>query len=200
MIAGVILAAGMSRRMGQAKMLLPWRGEPLVRHLVHVALAVPLRPLIVVTGYAGEAVAAAVGELPVVVVHNPDFEQGQSTSLVAGIRALGAEVEAVVVLLVDQPLISTELLVRLVREQQEYPEAIIAPVFEGQRGNPVVFPQTVWPELLQVTGDRGARAVVQRSPERVRLVEVDSSSVLDDADTPAEYAALQNAAQPSKSA
>ncbi|MBA3944350.1 MAG: nucleotidyltransferase family protein [Herpetosiphonaceae bacterium] len=195
MVAGLILAAGMSRRMCQPKMLLSWRGQPLVRHLAQVALAVPLTPLIVVTGHVGEAVAAALGGLPLVIAHNPDFEQGQSTSLIAGIRALGSDVDAVAVLLVDQPLVTPELLLCLVSEQAQWPEQIIAPSFCGQRGNPVIFPRGIWPELLTVTGDRGARAVIQRSPERLQLVPVDTSAVIDDVDTPAEYAALQNATQ-----
>lgn len=190
MIAAVLLAAGMSRRMGQAKMLLPWRRQPLVRHLANVALEATIDRLIVVTGFAHSAVGSAVADLPLQLVHNPRYADGQSTSLIAGLQALDDRISAALVLLVDQPLITPRILNLLIVEYRRTPGLIVAPTYQGRRGNPVLFPRVVWPHLLTLTGDEGGRGLFTSLVEQVRLVPVNTSAVIDDADTPDEYAAL----------
>ena len=114
-IAGIILAAGAASRMGQPKLLLPWKGEALICHAARTALAARLEPVIVVTGSGAAEMSAALQGLEVNVVHNPDWQTGQSTSVRAGLRALPQQTQAVIFLLGDQPYISPELLEALVK-------------------------------------------------------------------------------------
>ncbi len=189
-VAGVVLAAGSARRMGQPKQLLDWHGEPLIRHAASTALAAGLAPLIVVTGAAGEAVAAALAGLPVQCIANQRHTEGQSTSLRCGVEALPPEAGAVAVLLGDQPFVEAAHIAALVAAWRSSQAAIVAPVFAGQRGNPVIFARSVFPELLRISGDQGARAVIAADPARVAFVAFDDAAPLADIDTPETYRQL----------
>lgn len=187
-IAGIILAAGISLRMGRPKQLLDWGGRPLVRAIVETALAARLDEVIVVTGSAGGAVAAALADLPVRIAPNPLAASGQSTSLRAGIAALSPGVAAAVILLGDQPFVTAPIIEALVRVWRDERAPIVAPVFAGTRGNPVLFDRSVFAELLAIEGDQGARGVIARNPARVRFVHFDDDRPLLDIDTPEAYA------------
>nr|MDQ2997746.1 nucleotidyltransferase family protein [Chloroflexota bacterium] len=169
-VAALILAAGASSRMGSPKQLLDWGGQPLVRAAAEMALAAQLDPLLVVVGGAQGQVADALAGLPLRMIANPDYAAGQSTSLRAGIAALGQDADAVVVLLGDQPFVTAAIIEQLVTEWQTSGAAIVAPTYAGQRGNPVLFAHSVFPELLAVQGDQGARGVLAADRARVRLV------------------------------
>ena len=123
------------------------------------------------------AVADALAGMPLRMIANPDYAAGQSTSLRAGIAALGQNADAVVVLLGDQPFVTAAA-------------AIVAPTYAGQRGNPVLFAQAIFPELLAVQGDQGARAVLAADRARVHLVAFDDPRPLADIDTPEDYERL----------
>jgi molybdenum cofactor cytidylyltransferase len=190
-VAGIILAAGAATRMGRPKQLLDWGGQPLVAVAAEQALAAGLAPLLVVVGAAADDVMAALGGLPVQSVPCAEYASGQSASLRAGIAALGAEVAAVVVLLADQPFVTAAIVEALVTEWRASGAAIVAPVYRGVRGNPVLFDRAVWGELLAVTGDKGAREVIAADAGRVRTVAFDDDRPLADIDTPAEYERLR---------
>lgn len=189
LVAGVLLAAGRSTRMGRPKQLLPWRGEPLVRHMARIALATRLCELVVVTGAVAEAVRAALADLPVRLVHNPAFAEGQSTSLRAGIRALAPSVEAAMILLVDQPLLQPATIDTLIAAWRP-PWQIVAPRYAGQRGHPVVFARALFEQLCAIEGDRGARNLLQTHATTTLLVDVADAGVVLDMDTPDMYARL----------
>src|SRR5215213_3283826 len=182
-VAALILAAGASARMGRPKQLLDWEGRPLVRAAAEVALSAQLDPLLVVIGGAQAQVAEALAALPLRMIANPDYAAGQSTSLRAGIAALGQDADAVIVLLGDQPFVTTAIVERLVAEWQASGALIVAPTYAGQRGNPVLFTRAVFPELLCVQGDQGARTVLAADHARVRLVAFDDPRPLADIDT-----------------
>jgi molybdenum cofactor cytidylyltransferase len=187
----LILAAGSSTRLGRPKQLLDWGGRPLVRAAAATALSARLDPVLVVVGAARAEVESALADLPLRIVANPDYNAGQSTSLRAGIAALGADSDAVVVLLGDQPFVSAAIVERLVAEWRASAAPIVAPVYAGQRGNPVLFARAVFPELLAIQGDQGARAVLAADPARVRLVAFDDARPLADIDTLEEYQRLR---------
>jgi len=175
--------------MGQSKLLLPLAGRAVVRHSAERFLATEIADLTVVVGREASAVRAALAGLPIRVVVNPHPESGQASSLVAGIAALPSETDAVVVGLGDQPFVPDHVIPSLIYAAQNTHKVIAAPRYRDGLGNPVLFKAAVFPELLTVAGDRGARAVVERDGERVALVEVDAE-MPDDVDTPEDYARL----------
>jgi len=187
-VAGIILAAGASIRMGKPKLLLPWQGEPLIRHVACTALAARLSPVLVVTGAYQDEIKAALQDLQVQMIHNPDWESGQSTSVRAGVRALPDETAAAVFLLGDQPQIPEELVYALVDAYAQTQAPVVAPLIAGKRGNPVLFDRTIFLELLQLSGDAGARQVFGRYPPH--FIPWDDASLLLDIDTPADYQQL----------
>jgi molybdenum cofactor cytidylyltransferase len=192
-IAAVVLAAGRSSRMGGPnKLLAEIGGRPLVRIVVEAALASPARPVVVVTGHERERVEAALSDLPVTVVHNPDFSEGLGTSLKAGIVALPAQVDGAVVCLGDMPQVDAALIERLLGAIDPDKGALVAvPTIEGKRGNPVVWSRRFFPDLMTVDGDVGARHLIGRYGEAVVEVPVSDNAILADIDTPQALEALK---------
>lgn len=186
-IAGVILAAGGSSRMGQSKLLLPWKGEALIRWPVKAALQAGLSPVIVVTGAYAEAIEQTLAGLDVVIVHNPDWAEGQSTSLRSGMAALPNDIEAAVLLLGDQPQLLVDLIQDLVREYRENAPAvpIYISAYQEKRGNPVLFDRSVFQELQSLSGDAGGRQIFSKHP--LMYVPVNNPDQLFDIDSPADY-------------
>ena len=190
MIAALVLAAGVSSRMGQQKLLLPVdETKPLVRLSVERVLAAAPDDAVVVLGRDAEAVRAAVAGLPVRTVVNPRYAEGQSTSLRAGLDALLPGTDAVVIALGDQPLSDPGLIQRLIEVFRERGKPIVVPRYRDGRGNPVLFAASVFDELRAVTGDQGGRGVVARDPSRLAEVPVDAP-MPPDVDTWADYEAL----------
>ena len=190
MIGALILAAGQSSRMGQHKMLLPLLGKPLLLHAVDHALAVNFDEIIVVVGHYADDVRAALAGHRVRIVENPDYQQGQSTSVRAGIAALDPGVQAVIILLGDQPLVKPAILKSLLQAWQRSNKPIVVPFYNGQRGNPVLFARSLFPELLNVTGDQGGREVLRRHASEIESVQVADGEAAQDLDTWQEYQAL----------
>lgn len=190
-IAGVILAAGGSARFGTTKQLLDWKGKPLVTHAAVTALASGLSPVLVVTGADQEKVTRAVEDLPVICVHNPDWEQGQSSSVRSGVEALPRDVGGAIFLLVDQPFIPPELIQRLVKAQAVKRAPIIYPLVNDKRANPVLFDREVFQDLQSLKGDTGGRALFNTFTARV--VPWDNDLIQKDIDTLEDYEILISA-------
>ncbi len=163
-VAGVVLAAGASKRLGRPKQLLVWRNHSLVFHAASIGLKAGLDPVMVVTGYSGQEVASEVRELAVGVVENLDWQSGQSSSVSAAIQALPKDVGAVIFLLSDQPLIPVDLVQGLVALHAETLAPIVAPLIKGRRTNPVLFDRKLFFELSQLSGDTGGRVLFSRYP------------------------------------
>ena len=184
-VAAIVLAAGRSTRMGaQNKLLADIAGTPMVRRVAEAVLASKARPVLVVTGHQAAEVGAAVSGLDVTLVANPDYATGLASSLKAGIRAVPNGCDGALVLLGDMPRIAPEHLDRLIDALAAAPESIVVPVHEGRQGNPVLWPRRYFSELLQLEGDAGARRLIAVHPEQVREVEMGTSAIFADVDTP----------------
>jgi len=194
-IAGLILAAGRSTRMGGPnKLLEEINGKALVRHVAEHVLASPAEPVIVVTGHQKERVERALAGLPVTFVHNPDFADGLSTSLKTGIAAVPADADGAIVCLGDMPQVSAKLIDRLIAAFDPERGALVAiPTIEGKRGNPVLWSRRFFSDLAKVEGDVGARHLIGGYAEAVTEVPLDDAGVLTDVDTPEALTALRAA-------
>jgi len=192
-IAALVLAAGRSSRMGGPnKLLAEIGGRPLSRIVTEQVLASHARPVIVVTGHQRERVEAALAGLPVEFVHNPHFADGLGTSLRAGIAALPAQADGVIVCLGDMPQVDAAMIDRLTGALAPDKGALIAvPTIDGQRGNPVVWSRRFFAELMAVEGDIGARHLIARYSEAVIEVPLTGTAALTDVDTPEALEALR---------
>jgi molybdenum cofactor cytidylyltransferase len=185
-IAGVVLAAGRSSRMGGPnKLLAEIGGKPLVRIVVDAVLASRARPVVVVTGHQRDKVEAALAGLTVKFVHNPHFADGLGTSLKAGIAALPAEADGAIVCLGDMPQVDAALIDRLIGAfDPDHGALVVLPTIDGKRGNPVVWSRRFFPDLMTVEGDVGARYLIGRYTEAVAEVPLTGTAALTDVDTP----------------
>ena len=182
--AALVLAAGQSRRMGEVnKLTAKVHGKAMVRHVVQAASDSSCDEVHVVLGHQSGEVKEALDGVDCRFVHNPSFEEGLSTSLVAGIAALGADVTHVVVLLGDMPMITAEHINRLIARSRENADQIVMATANGKRGNPVLWPSRVFDELKNVVGDVGARHIIGANADRVTEIELGEAAGLD-IDTP----------------
>ncbi len=190
-IAGLVLAAGKSSRMGALnKLLISVDGKPMVRHAVEAALGAGLSPVLVVTGHQHDQVQAALEGLPVTLLSNPNFADGLSTSLKCGLSAM-PDCDGAVIALGDMPKVTKTEIERLVNAFNPIEgRAIIVPVWRGKRGNPVLWAKRFFAEMLTVDGDVGARSLFTAYPEAVSEVEMEGDAVLMDIDTPQALARL----------
>jgi molybdenum cofactor cytidylyltransferase len=183
-----VLAAGGSRRFGKPKQAMEYRGKPFVKRVVSTALSAGLSPVIIVTGAYHDQIINLVKEEEIQIVHNPDWANGQSTSVKAALNALPPNVGGAVFLLVDQPQIPETIIRALVELHASTLDPIIAPVVKGQRANPVLFDQVSFPDFATLQGDQGGRALFSRYP--IRWLEWQDESILLDVDSPEDYQQL----------
>lgn len=189
-IAAIILAAGASSRYGQPKQLLDFHGKPFVRVVSETALKAGLSPVIVVSGANAGAISAKVDDLPLSIIHNPDWKVGQSTSIKAGVCHLPKNTGGAIFLLADQPQVSVELLRALVERHSQDLAPILAPYVFDQRSNPLLFDQITFAELLTVTGDTGGRAIFSKFS--LCYLNWYDRRLLLDVDTPEDYQKLMS--------
>ncbi|HET9587715.1 MAG TPA: selenium cofactor biosynthesis protein YqeC [Anaerolineales bacterium] len=231
-IAGIVLAAGESKRFGEPKQLLDWRGQPFVRAVAKRALDAGLSPVVAVTGANAGAVRAALAGLDINVVSNAEWKDGQSSSIKAGVlpltqrppgppsrsilegpirqglslldnqesnlefgrgvphpnEAAAEEVGGAIFLLVDQPHVTTSILQALVEKHAEGLYPIVAPMVIDRRANPVLFDRATFPDLLELKGDVGGRALFHKY--RVEYLPWHDDRLLLDVDTPEHYRRL----------
>jgi molybdenum cofactor cytidylyltransferase len=192
-IAAVVLAAGRSTRMGAInKLIAEIGGKPLVRIAAEQALASRAKPVIVVTGHEHERVEAALAGLPVRFVHNPDYADGLGTSLKAGIAAVPADADGVVVCLGDMPQVDAGLIDKLIAAiDPERGGLVVVPSIDGRRGNPVVWSRRFFHDLTAISGDIGARHLIGSYAEAVVEVPVAGEAALTDVDTPESLSAVK---------
>ncbi|MFZ5823666.1 MAG: nucleotidyltransferase family protein [Bacillota bacterium] len=163
-VGAIVLAGGASRRFeGGSKLLHPYGGQTLVEGSLRAPLGASLARIVVVTGAYHAHLLPVLARYPVSVVQNENWEAGLSTSLKAGLVALAqSEVQAALLCLADQPNLPAVVIDQLVQAWRQSRAPIVAPVCNGQRRNPVLFDRSLWPELMQVSGDEGGRSVIRR--------------------------------------
>jgi molybdenum cofactor cytidylyltransferase len=188
-VASIILAAGGSERMGQPKALITLNGETMVHLSARIAIQSGLSPVIIVAGDHLESIAEALADLNVQVVHNDDWKDGQSTSLRTGLSCIPDQVGAVIFQVVDQPGLSMALLLALVEAHRQTKAAIIQPQAAGSRANPVLFDCETFTALMNISGDRGGRAIFNQF--KVQGLPWHDSRILIDLDSPEDLEKLK---------
>jgi molybdenum cofactor cytidylyltransferase len=182
---------------GRHKLLLPLGDRPVLAHVLEATLASHARPIILVLGHQAEQVRASILQYTthpsITLVENPNYPQGMSTSLRIGLQTLVTKdtkkelssysVDGALVILGDQPLMTTHVLDTLIATRQTTGKPIIAPLYNNRRGNPVLFDASLFPELMEVTGDEGGRSIIERHPHDVATVEVGNEPATYDVDT-----------------
>jgi xanthine dehydrogenase accessory factor len=191
-VAGIVLAAGTSSRMGRNKLVEVARGKALVRHAVDAAVAGGLNPVVVVTGHESEKIAAALDDAPVTLVHNGAYRDGLSTSLRTGVGAVPEDCAGAMILLGDMPNISPALIQRLTAAfDPNAGRAICVATAQGRQGHPVLWGRSFFAEIGTVQGDKGARDLLLTHAALVAQIETGSDEPLADIDTPEALAAYQ---------
>jgi molybdenum cofactor cytidylyltransferase len=187
MISAILLAAGQSKRMGELKQLMPFGQSTIVGQAVDNLLGSAVVEVVVVVGYKAEDVKKAIADKPVRIVVNPDYEQGMSTSIIAGLNLVHGGVQAVMLALGDQPLVNSETINILIEEFCNHDKGIAVPTYQGRRGHPIIFAIKYKEQLLKLKGDVGGRQIIKDNPDDVLDVVVDSESIIADFDTADDY-------------
>jgi molybdenum cofactor cytidylyltransferase len=187
-VAGILLAAGGASRYGSPKQLLAYQGTPLVRRVAEAALASGISPLIVVSGAYTPQIRLALQGLDVQLVHNPSWQEGQSSSVKLGMQRLPREAGSVIFFLADQPFVQESLVRALVETHAASLSPIVAPMVDGRRSNPVLFDRGTWADFASLTGDAGGRLLFSRYP--ATWVPWHDPRLLLDIDTPEDYQRL----------
>lgn len=192
-VAAIILAAGRSSRMApRNKLLEAVGGRAIICRVAEAAIASGAKPVVAVTGYEAPRIAEALHGLEVKIVHNADFEAGLSTSLRAGLAALPAKIDGALVLLGDMPFVEVRDLAALMAAfATKGRDSICLPVRHGKRGNPVLWGAAYFAEMMRLTGDIGAKQMLQAHRRRVTEVEASSDGIFADLDTPSDLARLE---------
>ena len=204
MVSAVVLAAGMSTRMGRNKLLLTYRDKPLVVHAVDTLLASKVEEIVVVLGHEFEKVWDRLKGNPsqvddgaqkcrVLLVRNPNYREGLSTSVRTGVQAVSPDAQAIMIYLADQPLLEAADVDRIIAAftaAKTENKTIVVPFFKGERGNPVILDASLRDSILGIVGDVGCKGVIKRYPEKVYAIEMDNDHVVRDVDDVQAYERL----------
>ena len=187
----IILAAGKASRMGKPKQLLTYKGSSLISHAVNIGLNSICKPVVVVLGAYSEQIKPQIDKLPVQIVENPHWETGMASSIRAGIDSINqsdSNLDAVIIALADQPLINATVFDRLIQNYQEMGNIIIASAYDEIVGVPALFNCALFPELMQLEGDKGAKALMGKYRDKILAIEIAEAAI--DIDTPDDYEEL----------
>ena len=186
-IGAIILAAGLSSRMGDLKILLPWvDGQPILWHVVSKYVALNINPILIVTGREAEQVQETMADLPVECVHNSDYATGEILSSVkTGLRAMPDDVVATFINPADMPRIPQSII--QIMQSNYQPQQIVASRYQGQRGHPILLDRAFWRAMLDLPADGAPRDVIKANHQYLRFVDTDDEGVIIDIDTPETY-------------
>jgi molybdenum cofactor cytidylyltransferase len=191
MISAVLLAAGESRRMGEFKQLLSFRGKTFVESCIDNLILSRVDEIIVVTGHRAEDVRRAAGDRAVSFAHNSEYRLGMSSSIKRGVEAASSECRAFLVALVDQPHVGPEIVNRLI-ETFDGGALIAIPTYRGSRGHPIIISSSLRHEILTMDPAEGLRQVIRAHQGDTVYVAAETSAVLEDCDFPEDYQYILN--------
>ena len=192
MISGIILAAGAAQRMGRQKLLLDLKGKPVLQWVLEAALSSELDEVVCVVREANDIEKGiSLKDDKLRWVTNEKASEGQNTSVIAGLKAISPQSEAALFLVGDQPLLKRDLIDGLIDLFRKTAALIVAPTFQGQTRNPVLFRKELFPEFLELTGDRGGRGLIEKYKEKTALLEWKDGAPFLDVDTREDYEALK---------
>jgi len=180
-IGAVVLAAGLSRRAGTVnKLLSPVNGKAMVRGVVDMLSALPIDPVVVVTGFEAPEIEESLSGCPVIFAHNASFAAGMGGSIGCGVAAMPDNVDGVLICLGDMPHVKASTIRKLIGVFED--KEICVPVKDGRQGNPVLFSRAFFPALKSIKGDKGGKSLIQDMHENVGLVAVDDAGIFIDHD------------------
>lgn len=190
-VAGILLVAGSSKRMGFPKPLLPFGDQTLLALLLERILKSDLDQVIVVLGPKAEEIKKEIQKVNdssrLMIVYNPDFKKGLSSSISSGLARIGPHISGVMFLLGDQPLLTTAVINNLIRVFKKSSAPIVVPFYGEAQGNPALFRTSLVPELLKITGDTGGRGLIKKYWNRVKKVPIRHQRIGWDMDTWEDY-------------
>jgi len=189
-ISALLLAAGESKRMGRQKLLLPFGTNTIIEQAIDNLLNSRVDEIIVVLGYRAEELITKIGRNPLKIAVNPHYQQGMSTSIIAGLNLIDNNAKAVMIALADQPSISNKTIDKLIEEFRLHNKGIIIPTYQGNRGHPVIFSIKYKSALLKLTGDVGGRGIIEKHRDDILEIPVDYKDINVDIDTPSDYKRL----------
>lgn len=187
MICAVVLAAGLSRRMGVQKLLLPFGGKTIIAHIVDQLLASTVDEVHIVVGHQAENIRAELSGRTVSIVNNTNYKSGMLSSVRCGLQYLPEDCRAIMVVLGDQPSITTGLIDEMLQSFAATEKNILVPLHKGKRGHPILFSSHYRDEILTQYGDVGLRGLLYSHSDNVFELDVPTSSVLCDMDYPEDY-------------
>ncbi len=186
-IWAIVLAAGLSTRMGTQKLLLPFEGKTIIEKVVENILLSGITRIKVVLGSDTDEISEALKSMPVQFVRNENYLEGMHTSVISGVKTLPQEAKAVLIFLGDQPFIPAKAVTVVTKAWETSGKGIVIPLFEGKRGHPPLYDLKYRNQLSNLYADRGLRAVAQEFPEDICEVETFSPEIVRDIDTPEDY-------------
>jgi CTP:molybdopterin cytidylyltransferase MocA len=187
MISAILLAAGESRRMGQLKQLLAWGSKTVIETCLETLLAAKVDEVIVVLGHRSDEIRAQVQLLPVKIAINQEYHQGMSSSIKCGVREVRPDAQAVVIALVDQPLITSTIVDQLIEAYMKEAKKIVIPEFEGRSGHPILIDLAYRDEVLRVDPQSGLRRVVYSHWDETLKLPVETDVILQNMNTWEDY-------------
>ncbi len=190
MIGAIVLAAGLSKRMGHNKLLLPFGSSTVIEMIVtEIMAAARLSDIVVITGHDRERIESTLARYPVRCAFNADYAQAEMiVSIQVGLRALGNAVEAALIMLGDQPRVQRDIIQRVIDAHE--PTTLTVPSYQMKRGHPILLARSLWPRVLSLPQESTLRDVIQVSEDHIRYVVVENDSVLREMDMPEDYDVL----------
>jgi molybdenum cofactor cytidylyltransferase len=187
-IGAVVMAAGLSKRMGKQKLVLPWGGQTVIEKVIATLFSSEVKEVVVVTGGASDEIKSALSDQPVQVVFNPDYADGiMLNSLRVGLKALDQSLDASLIALGDNPQIEQEIVEKIINEYKNTQSRLIVPSYDMRRGHPWLVDKSFWQTLIEWDINRTLRDFLNQYSKEIHYLPVNTASVVMDLDTPEDY-------------